>query len=39
MSTYADRVPPEDRWAIAHFVKDLQLRGETSVPRAEPASP
>jgi mono/diheme cytochrome c family protein len=39
MSAYADRVPPEDRWAIAHFVKELQMRGETSVPRAEPAAP
>jgi mono/diheme cytochrome c family protein len=26
MSSYADRVPPEDRWAIAHHVKSLQAR-------------
>jgi hypothetical protein len=24
MYPYAERVPPEDRWAIAHFVKALQ---------------
>lgn len=24
MSAYADRIPPEDRWAIAHYVKKLQ---------------
>jgi hypothetical protein len=24
MYPYADRVPPEDRWAIAHHVKALQ---------------
>jgi mono/diheme cytochrome c family protein len=24
MYPYADRVPPEDRWAIAHYVKALQ---------------
>ena len=24
MYSYADRVPPEDRWAIAHYVKALQ---------------
>jgi mono/diheme cytochrome c family protein len=27
MFPYADRVPPEDRWAIAHYVKELQARG------------
>ena len=27
MFPYADRVLPEDRWAIAHHVKDLQARG------------
>lgn len=26
MASYADRVPPEDRWAVAHFVKELQAR-------------
>ncbi len=26
MSPYADRVTPEDRWAIAHYVKELQAR-------------
>ena len=25
MYPYADRVPPEDRWAIAHYVKALQV--------------
>ncbi len=24
MAPYAERVPPEDRWAIAHYVKALQ---------------
>jgi mono/diheme cytochrome c family protein len=24
MYSYADRVPPEDRWAIAHYIKALQ---------------
>jgi mono/diheme cytochrome c family protein len=27
MFPYADRVPPEDRWAIAHYVKELQAGG------------
>jgi hypothetical protein len=27
MYSYADRVPPADRWAIAHHVKSLQARG------------
>jgi hypothetical protein len=27
MFPYADRVPPDDRWAIAHYVKELQARG------------
>jgi len=27
MFPYADRVVPEDRWAIAHYVKSLQARG------------
>ncbi|MET0528760.1 MAG: cytochrome c [Microvirga sp.] len=26
MYPYADRIPPEDRWAIAHYVKTLQAR-------------
>ena len=29
MFPYADRVLPEDRWAIAHHVKRLQAEGET----------
>jgi mono/diheme cytochrome c family protein len=24
MHSYADRVPPEDRWAVAHYVRSLQ---------------
>jgi mono/diheme cytochrome c family protein len=32
MFSYADRVLPEDRWAIAHYVKMLQAR------EVEPAS-
>jgi mono/diheme cytochrome c family protein len=27
MFPYADRVPPAERWAIAHYVKDLQASG------------
>jgi mono/diheme cytochrome c family protein len=27
MFPYADRVLPEDRWAIAHHIKELQARG------------
>lgn len=27
MMSYAERVPPEDRWAIAHYVKTLQAGG------------
>jgi mono/diheme cytochrome c family protein len=26
MYPYADRIPPEERWAIAHYVKMLQAR-------------
>ena len=37
MFSYADRVPPEDRWAIAHFVKALQAEG--AVPAAGGAAP
>lgn len=32
MYPYADRVPPEDRWAIAHYVKTLQAREAGSQP-------
>jgi len=28
MYPYADRVLPEDRWAIAHYVKQLQAEGD-----------
>ena len=34
MYSYADRVPPADRWAIAHHVKALQARGDTPQPEA-----
>jgi len=30
MFSYADRVLPEDRWAIAHYVKRLQAEGNAS---------
>lgn len=39
MASYADRVLPEDRWAIAHFVKELQAREEASASGREPAVP
>ncbi|WP_262027720.1 c-type cytochrome [Microvirga sp. Mcv34] len=32
MFPYADRVLPEDRWAIARYVKDLQARGAGAPP-------
>ncbi|WP_457093612.1 c-type cytochrome [Microvirga sp. P5_D2] len=32
MYPYADRIPPEDRWAIAHYVKTLQAREAGSQP-------
>jgi mono/diheme cytochrome c family protein len=32
MSPYADRVPPEDRWAIAHHVKVLQAQERAPMP-------
>jgi mono/diheme cytochrome c family protein len=37
MYPYAERVPPEDRWAIAHYLKELQTRGPDPMP--EPAAP
>ena len=36
MYPYAERVPPEDRWAIAHYVKELQAREDRS-PSERPA--
>jgi mono/diheme cytochrome c family protein len=27
MMSYADRIPPADRWALAHYVKALQTEG------------
>jgi mono/diheme cytochrome c family protein len=38
MYPYADRIPPQDRWAIAHYVKMLQARGMSETTR-EPANP
>jgi mono/diheme cytochrome c family protein len=32
MHPYADRVPPEDRWAIAHHVKALQAQKHAPMP-------
>jgi mono/diheme cytochrome c family protein len=32
MYPYADRISPEDRWAIAHYVKSLQAREAGSQP-------
>jgi mono/diheme cytochrome c family protein len=32
MYPYADRISPEDRWAIAHYVKTLQSREAGSQP-------
>jgi mono/diheme cytochrome c family protein len=37
MFPYADRVLPEDRWAIAHYVKSLQGR-ETGSPQQQGAT-
>ncbi|HEX2137143.1 MAG TPA: cytochrome c [Microvirga sp.] len=37
MYPYAERVPPEDRWAIAHYVKALQA--EENRPPPERAAP
>jgi mono/diheme cytochrome c family protein len=39
MFPYADRVPPEDRWAIAHYVKELQLRGTDAASEQERVTP
>jgi len=39
MFPYADRVPPADRWAIAHYVKELQERGVGTVSGQESATP
>lgn len=39
MFPYADRVPPEDRWAIAHYVKSLQAREMGSAPDRGAANP
>jgi mono/diheme cytochrome c family protein len=32
MSSYAERIPPEDRWAIAHYIKALQAEGTSTGP-------
>jgi mono/diheme cytochrome c family protein len=39
MSSYADRIPPEERWAVAHFVKDLQAREGDPSPKPGSATP
>ena len=39
MFSYADRVPPEDRWAIAHYVKELQVRGAGAASERGSATP
>jgi mono/diheme cytochrome c family protein len=39
MFPYADRVLPEDRWAIAHFVKQLQARNTGAAPGGEATGP
>jgi len=39
MFPYADRVPPDDRWAIAHFVKELQARDADAASGHEGAEP
>jgi len=36
MYSYADRVLPEDRWAIAHYIK--QLQGQAGAPMHQGAS-
>jgi len=36
MFPYADRVMPEDRWAIAHYVKSLQVQGAAEQGAARP---
>lgn len=39
MFSYADRVLPEERWAIAHYVKQLQAREAGLSQDSEGASP
>ena len=39
MFPYADRVPPEDRWAIAHHVEELQARNVGAASGQGSASP
>jgi hypothetical protein len=39
MFPYADRVLPEDRWAIAHYVKELQARGAGAASERGSATP
>ncbi|KAB0267428.1 c-type cytochrome [Microvirga brassicacearum] len=39
MFSFADAVPPEDRWAIAHYVKDLQARTPTPSPPPRQRTP
>jgi mono/diheme cytochrome c family protein len=39
MYSYADRVPPEDRWAIAHYVKVLQDQEGSVSSDGRPALP
>jgi mono/diheme cytochrome c family protein len=34
MYPFAERIPPEDRWAIAHYVKALQAEGAPVLPQA-----
>lgn len=35
MFSYADRVLPEDRWAIAHYIKRLQAEGNAAAEQKE----
>jgi mono/diheme cytochrome c family protein len=39
MFPYADRVLPEERWAIAHYVKALQAKGAGLAPDRGAARP
>ena len=39
MFPYADRVPPEERWAIAHHVKRLQERDADAPEASEAGTP
>lgn len=34
MASYADRLPPADRWAVAHYVVSLGAHGASSAPVA-----